>query len=163
LPGALGGGICVRGPQERKGNAGEKVMQALFIVWTKKMSVGVEVLDADHKKLIALLNDLHDGIAAGHGTERLERVLDGLVDYVGTHFAHEEEYFAQTGYPGAAEHIQEHRAMTKLLLDVQARYNKGKFEALSLGTMNSLKDWLDEHVQGTDKKYTAHLNASGIF
>ncbi len=137
-------------------------MQSSFIAWNEKMSVGVEVLDADHKKLIALLNDLHDGIIAGRGTERLGRVLDGLVDYIGTHFAHEENYFTQTGYPDAEEHIQEHRALTKLVKDVQARYNQGKFEALSLNTMNFLKDWMIVHVQGTDKNYKSHLNALGI-
>jgi hemerythrin-like metal-binding protein len=137
-------------------------MQSPFFTWTEKMSVGVEVLDADHKRMIDLLNDLHDGIVAGRGTERLERVLDGLVDYVRTHFEHEEELFTQTGYPGAAEHIQEHRILTNLVMDVQARYNQGKFEALSLNTMDFLKDWLTNHIQGSDKNYKSHLNASGI-
>jgi hemerythrin-like metal-binding protein len=137
-------------------------MQSPFFTWIEKMSVGVELLDADHKKLIGLLNDLHDGIAAGRGTERLERVLDGLVDYVGTHFTHEEDYFTQTGYTGAAEHILEHRALTKLVKDVQERYNQGKFEALSLNTMNFLKDWLTDHLQGSDTNYKSHLNAMGI-
>jgi hemerythrin len=141
---------------------GEMTMQEPFITWTKKMSVGVAELDDDHKALLGLLNDLHDGIAAGHGTERLGRVLDGLTEYAGTHFAREEEFFAQTAYPAAAEHILEHRALTRLVLDVQARYRKGKFDALSLETMSFLKDWLREHVQGSDKEYTAHLNAHGI-
>jgi hemerythrin len=137
-------------------------MQAPFITWTEKMSVGVAILDADHKRLVCLLNDLHDGIAAGRGTERLGRVLDGLLEYAKTHFAHEEEYFAQTSYPAASEHIQEHRALTKLVMDVQARYKKGKFDALSLEVMDFLKDWLADHVLGSDKNYKAHLNASGI-
>jgi hemerythrin-like metal-binding protein len=143
---------CIRG----------EIMQEPFITWTEKMSVGVALLDDDHKKLIALLNDLHDGIAAGRGTERLGRVLDGLVGYVVAHFAHEEEFFAQTKYPAAAEHIQEHRALTKLVLDVQARYNKGHFETLSLDTLDFLKNWLHEHVLGLDKNYKAHLNANGV-
>jgi hemerythrin-like metal-binding protein len=138
-------------------------MRAPLIIWTEKMSVGVEVLDTDHKRLIDLLNDLHDGIDAGHGTERLDRVLDGLLDYASTHFAHEEDFFAQSGYPGAAEHTQEHRALTKLVKDVQARYNQGKFEALSMNTMNFLKEWLTDHIQGSDKNYKAHLNAMGIY
>jgi hemerythrin-like metal-binding protein len=146
----------------RKEAIGENAMQAPFITWTEKMSVGVTVLDDDHKRLIGLLNDLHDGIAAGHGTERLGRVLDGLVTYTSTHFAHEEEFFAQTGYPAAAEHIQEHRALTKLVQDVQARYKKGQFEALSLDTMDFLKNWLHDHVLGSDLNYKAHLNAAGI-
>jgi hemerythrin-like metal-binding protein len=143
-------------------HAGKETMQAPFITWTEKMSVGVELLDADHKKLIGLLNDLHNGIDAGHGTERLERVLDGLVAYVETHFAHEEDYFIQTGYPGAPEHIQEHRAFTNRVKDVQTSYNKGKFEALSLNTMSFLKEWITNHIQGCDNKYKAHLHAMGI-
>jgi hemerythrin-like metal-binding protein len=138
-------------------------MQAPFFTWTEKMSVGVAVLDDDHKRLVALLNDLHYGIAAGHGTERLGSVLDGLVEYTGTHFAREEEFFARTGYPASAEHIQEHRTLTRLVLDIQARYNKGLFNALSLEVMDFLKNWLADHVQGSDKKYEAFLNAKGIF
>ena len=137
-------------------------MQEKYIAWTEKMSVGVALLDDDHKKLVSLLNDLHEGITAGHGTERLGRVLDGLVRYAGTHFAHEEKLFAQTGYPSASEHIQEHRALTKLALDVQARYNKGEFDALSLKTMDYLKNWLNEHILGSDKQYKEHLNANGV-
>jgi hemerythrin-like metal-binding protein len=137
-------------------------MQEPFFAWTKKMSVGVALLDEDHKKLVALLNDLHNGIASGRGTERLGRVLDGLVSYVKNHFAHEEEYFAQTEYPAADEHIQEHRSLTKLVLDVQSRYNKGQFDALSLETMEFLKIWLHDHVLGSDMDYKEHLQASGI-
>ena len=33
-------------------------MQSPFFTWTEKMSVGVEVLDADHKMLIGKLIDL---------------------------------------------------------------------------------------------------------
>ncbi|MGA2889259.1 MAG: bacteriohemerythrin [Terracidiphilus sp.] len=137
-------------------------MQLPFIAWTGKMSVGVAVLDDDHKKLIDLLNDLHNGITAGHGTERLGRVLDGLVEYTGTHFAREEEFFAQTGYPATEEHVQEHRDLTRLVLNIQARYKKGHFDALSAEAMDFLKNWLQGHILGSDMNYKAHLNAAGI-
>jgi hemerythrin len=133
-----------------------------FFTWTAEMSVGIEVLDDDHRKLVDLINDLHDGIVAGHGTERLGRVLDGLVSYTRTHFEHEEELFEKIGFPDAAEHIEEHRALTKMVDDVRERYNKGQFDALTLEMMEFLKNWLREHVLGSDKKYQAHLNAAGI-
>lgn len=126
------------------------------------MSVGVAALDEDHKKLIAIVNDLHDGIASGSGTERLGRVLDGLVSYTGSHFAHEEELFAQTGYPAAAAHMLEHKKMSRLVRDIQARYNKGQFDSLSLETIEFLKNWLHEHILASDKNYQKHLNACGV-
>jgi len=137
-------------------------MQRPFISWTTKMSVGVAVLDDDHKKLVGLLNELHDGIAAGHGTETLGKILDGLVDYAKFHFGREEELFAQTGYSDAPEHIKRHRELAAKVLEIQARYNKGLFDALSLTTLAFMKDWLNEHIQGSDKSYKAHLNASGV-
>jgi len=133
------------------------------MIWNQNMSVGVDVLDADHKKLVAMINDLYDGIAAGHGTERLGKVLNGLVDYTNFHFRREEEFFAQTEYPALAEHTQKHRNLTSQVLDIQARYNNGLLYALSLDTMNFLRGWLTDHIQGSDKKYGPHLNACGIF
>jgi len=141
---------------------GKGIMRAPFMTWTPKMSVGVEVLDEDHKILVGLLNDLHDGIIDGHGTERLGRVLDGLVSYVDTHFAREEALFAQTHYPGAAEHIRAHRALTERVQEIQTRYNKGLFDALSQDTLNFLRTWLTEHILGADQNYSMHLNANGI-
>jgi hemerythrin-like metal-binding protein len=138
-------------------------MQAPFIIWTPQLSVGVAVLDEEHKKMVELINDLHSGITAGRGTETLGIVLDQLVESYREHFTREEELFAQTTYPAAEEHIQEHHALTQFLLDVQDRYNHGKFDALSLETLNFFRSWMSEHLQGTDKKYTEHLNAHGIF
>ena len=53
-----------------------------FMTWTSDLSVGVEVLDDDHKKLIGIINQLHYGITAGHDREVLEAVLNELVEYI---------------------------------------------------------------------------------
>ena len=38
----------------------------------------------------------------------------------------------------------------------------GATNTLSLEVMNFLKSWLVKHIQGSDKAYTAHLNAKGV-
>ena len=50
------------------------------------------------KKLIDLVNELHDGIQARKAPDSLAKVLAGLITYTATHFKHEEEFFAKTGY-----------------------------------------------------------------
>jgi len=60
-----------------------------FMVWTKVISVGVTAMDDDHKKLIDIINKLHDGIVAGHKKEILAAVLDHLVDYTKFHFTNQ--------------------------------------------------------------------------
>ena len=49
--------------------------------WTEKLSVGVAVIDDDHKKLVAMVNELYDAMQAGRGKDTLGRILDGLVQY----------------------------------------------------------------------------------
>jgi hemerythrin len=133
-----------------------------LMVWNDKFSVGVHSIDQEHKKLIELLNELHDGLAANHAKDKLGHVLDGLITYTATHFRTEEKYFAQTGYPDTAAHKKEHEALTNQVLEVQKRFKSGETGTLSMEVMNFLKRWLITHIQGSDKKYAPHLIAKGV-
>jgi len=133
-----------------------------LMTWNEKMSVGVVVLDIEHKKLVALVNDLYDGIQSGKAATTLAHVLDGLVGYTAAHFKHEEEFFAKTGYPATAVHKKEHDDLTRQVLEIQAKVRAGAPGTLSLEVMNFLKNWLINHIQGSDKRYGPHLNAAGI-
>jgi hemerythrin-like metal-binding protein len=137
-------------------------LQMPLMTWTNKLSVGVKVLDDDHKKLVGMLNQLYDGVNAGRGRETLGKVFDGLVDYTKIHFAREEQFFAETGYAAAAAHKKEHDDLTMRVMDLQARYNNGAL-TLSREVLNFLKSWLTYHIQGSDQKYGPHLNAKGIY
>jgi len=133
-----------------------------LMTWNDKMSVGVAVIDEEHKKLVGLLNELHDGITTNQAKDKLGRVLDGLISYTATHFAHEERLFAQIHYVDTAAHVKEHQDLVKQVLDVQKRFKAGETGTLSMEVMNFLKRWLVGHIQGSDKKYGPHLNAKGI-
>jgi len=133
-----------------------------LMTWTESMSVGVKVLDEDHKKLVGLVNELHDGILQGRRQAALGHVLDELVKYTAVHFKREEEYFSRTGYPAAKEHKKEHDALVKTAVDLQSRYKQGATSMLSLESMSFLKNWLNTHIMGEDKKYGPHLNARGV-
>lgn len=133
-----------------------------LMTWTEQMSVGVKALDEDHKRLIGMINELNDGIESGRTMRALEGVVDGLFRYTRTHFAHEERLFAQTAYPGTATHIAEHERLIRRTINLQARIEAGQSLQLSLEAMAFLKQWLTDHIQGSDQNYKAHLNAKGI-
>lgn len=132
-----------------------------FVNWTPKMSVGVKACDEDHKILIDLLNRLYEGMTNGdQGKEVLGHVLEELVEYTKFHFAREESFFEQTGYP-AIEHKKEHRELLGQTEQLRSRYREGD-TAISLETLGLLIDWLTIHIQGADKEYSSHLHAHGI-
>ncbi|HYD31505.1 MAG TPA: bacteriohemerythrin [Azospirillaceae bacterium] len=130
--------------------------------WNDKMSVGVQQFDDEHKRLVAMLNDLFDAVQAGKGKDVLGKILDGLIDYTKKHFANEEQHFTKFAYPDLAAHKKEHEDLAKQVLDVQKKYHAGNTATLSMEVMNFLKNWLVKHIQGTDKKYGPFLNAKGV-
>ena len=130
--------------------------------WTEDMSVGVKVIDDDHKKLIGMLNELNDGILADKTGASLESVIEGLLRYTKYHFAREERFFAKTGYPGGAAHKAEHDLLATRVGNLQMRFETGQSIILSMEAVEFLKNWLTDHIMGSDQQYGPHLNAKGI-
>ena len=89
--------------------------------WNDKLSVGITQFDNEHKRLVAMVNDLFDGVQAGRGKDLLGPVLDGLITYTKTHFANEERYMQLHNFPEFAAHKAEHDALTKQVMDVHAK------------------------------------------
>jgi hemerythrin len=133
-----------------------------LVEWNEKLSVGVSIIDDEHKKIVAMLNELYGAIQSKQTEEALGKVLDGLVAYTASHFNHEEALFAKTGYAGAAEHKKEHASLTEQVLAAQKRYQESATGTLPIEVLNFLRKWLLTHIHCTDKKYGPHLNANGI-
>jgi hemerythrin len=125
------------------------------------MSVGVRQLDDDHKKLISMINELHAGMLAGHSNEVVGGILKRLVAYTVQHFGHEEAFFAQTSFPGAAAHKLEHEKLKQTVMVEVQRFQCGTV-GLGIETLNFLRDWLRHHIQESDKAYGPYLNQHGV-
>ena len=133
----------------------------VFIVWKNDMNIGVAAMDAQHQKLVQLINKLADAMSAGKGNEVLQSVLTELVGYIKTHFASEEGLLSTNKYPEYGTQKTEHDRFTKKIVDFQDQFRAGKI-AISIELMNFLKEWLLGHIQGRDKLYGIFLNAKNI-
>jgi hemerythrin len=134
-----------------------------FMTWTSDLSVGVAVLDDDHKKLIGIINQLHFGITAGHDKKILEIVLGELVDYIKFHFAREETMLINAGYGATSAHMADHEKFIGEISSVQARIKTSPVGMLDLELMDFLRDWLFSHIRVSDKRYGPDLNAFGLY
>lgn len=133
---------------------------ALF-EWRDDYSVKVPSIDTQHRKLVAMLNELHDGMVGGSGTAHLGGLLVGLVEYTAQHFAYEEKLFAEHGYPESERHIEEHQRLVTQVLDFKTKFEAGQ-ASINMQLMKFLKDWLIKHILGSDKAYSAHLVERGV-
>ena len=131
------------------------------MAWSPDFSVKVKQFDDQHMKLVNMVNELHDAMKAGKGTEALGKILNGLISYTATHFADEERMMTTHTYPGMPTHKAEHEKLVKQVLDLQQKFKAGQ-PILTLEVMKFLKDWLVKHIQGEDKKYGVYFNSKGI-
>ena len=134
---------------------------ALF-AWNASFSVGVGEIDAQHKKLIDLINDLHDAMKARRGQQVMGEMLQALADYTVYHFSKEEALMVQTGFPATSDHKAEHADFIAQISDIKRRYEAGETMLLSLDLTDFLRDWLTKHILGTDQGYAAHFKAKGV-
>ena len=76
-----------------------------LITWDdKKYSVSVPSIDIQHKKLVDLINKLHNGMMTGTAKSLIKEIITELVDYTKTHFKYEEELLIKCGYDEFEQH-----------------------------------------------------------
>lgn len=132
-----------------------------LILWTEKLSVGVESIDDQHAVLYETLNDLYAAMMKSQARPLTGTLLRTLADYTRHHFAAEEAMMAAAKYPGLAPHRIKHRELTNEVDEYVARYEHGGI-TLSLPLLNFLSGWLSNHIQHTDKEYGPWLNERGV-
>jgi len=132
-----------------------------YFEWKDQYSVQVARFDAQHQKLIGLMNELFDAMQTGKGKEVLEPILASLVNYTEVHFAAEEQLMHAHGYPDLVKHQAQHAAFTEKVKTFQAQFQSGKV-AISVQLSAFLKDWLRDHILKTDQQYSQFFTSHGV-
>ena len=132
-----------------------------LIEWKDEFSVGISSIDAQHTKLIQIINKLYDGMMRGSGRNILGSVLDELDQYTKTHFSLEERLMNAHGFPGYRRHKEEHDKLAAQVDEFVNAFDAGK-KQLTMEVLMFLKSWLENHILGTDKRYSAFLIEKGV-
>ncbi|MDH7603918.1 MAG: bacteriohemerythrin [Melioribacter sp.] len=133
-----------------------------LINWSDNLSVNIKGLDNQHKKLVSIINELHDAMKKGESSKVLTKILFEMAAYTKTHFKSEEELFDKYNYPDKIKHKKEHDMFVKKVDDFMTEYKSGKTN-ISFELMNFLTKWLTNHIQVSDKAYSGFLNKNGIY
>ena len=67
----------------------------------------------------------------------------------------------QNGYPDLPKHQEEHAALTRQVLQFQTDFQAGRV-TMTVQLLNFLKNWLEQHIQGSDKAYAPCLKAKAV-
>jgi len=120
------------------------------VEWREGFCIGIDQLDREHRHLFSLVMmlDLHT----------VEQTVEQLLDYVVTHFSHEQEAMEKSGYPALEQHVKMHEAFASQMADVLMG-SDGWTEERVQELRRFLNKWLIGHIMTHDMRFGKWLAA----
>ena len=128
------------------------------VYWSNTYSMGIKLIDDQHKGLIDFVNDLFNHSNGKEDEERayFKDVIKIAVSYAKNHFATEEKYMLATKFAGYAEHKKAHDEFILTVLKTVKDAESGKRLVLEKFAY-FLKNWVFSHVAGMDVLYAHYF------
>jgi len=134
----------------------------MLIEWTDELSIGIDSIDEQHKKLVNMINALNEAMLTNSSHELLGKIFTGLAAYTQQHFAYEENMFAEYGYTDSEEHKRQHNELIAQVVELKEQFIENPQGTMSADLMLFLKRWLTNHIMRTDKEYAEFLISKGV-
>ena len=133
------------------------------IRWDDKFSVGIALIDEQHKMLIQRVNDLAKAIEMNQSVGEIVRVLGFLIEYTNFHFSTEEKHMIENNYPGLNDHKAQHEDFKTTLHHLTEDFEEeGATQALADSINTFLTTWLVTHFQEVDIEFGKFLIDKGL-
>lgn len=126
-----------------------------YLQWDDDLDTGISVIDDQHKRIVAMINQLDDA-QRSNGLSQTKAVIDDLIDYTVSHFAFEEAMLEEAGYVFTKAHKRVHALFIKRVEDYRERFASGENIADELKGL--LGRWLFSHIRSDDRNYVEAVN-----
>jgi hemerythrin len=132
--------------------------KAEHLKWSNTYSMGIKLIDDQHKGLMDFVNELFNHSTGDEENEReyFKSVIGHAVNYIKNHFSTEEKYMLATKFPGYGEHKKVHEEFVLTVVKSVKDFEAGKRLVL-LNFTNFLKDWVLTHIAVMDVKYSEYF------
>jgi hemerythrin len=149
------------------------------LIWRDEWCMGIPSLDADHRRLVTLVNQLLAGQPRSKpdlartcddpdqelaGTEPLMR-FEALVDHLRHHFEREEALMLAIDYDDFRTHKCEHSLQLAELAELRRQLPRDRSAAFSRESLQWIKRWCFDHFISEDRRlaraYAESTRSSG--
>ena len=124
------------------------IEHAEIFPWNANFATGIAVLDEQHQKLVALLNQLASHFASESQDDIVQQVLQELTDYTVYHFQYEEKLWTSV-LPDDLS--QQHQATHEHFIDAIQRFRQTTRPDNLHDMLAFLTHWLSFHILDTDR------------
>ena len=131
------------------------------IIWNEGFSVGNQLIDSQHQRLLGLCNALADCVdLSGLDSDfHFHEILNELAAYAREHFVTEEKLLEKLNYPELETQRQDHFRYEEKVTDILSSATFGKLEKKELFAF--LRDWWCHHILVGDMAYRNFLLHAG--
>jgi hemerythrin len=124
--------------------------------WNNSLSVGINLIDNQHKKWMEHFNNAVEAIEAKQNPIQISKTLGFLMDYTEVHFSTEEKYMTELSYPELQEHKARHNELRSTLANLVKDFEEeGVTSNLAAAVDSFLGNWLVQHIHEIDTKFAA--------
>jgi diguanylate cyclase (GGDEF)-like protein/hemerythrin-like metal-binding protein len=129
-----------------------------WIKFDQFQHIGIYDLDEQHHGLTRTLNRLNGAILNNKPKKEILDLYDELIGATASHFETEERYMIHYHYPERDAHIKEH---SQLVNDAK-KFREQLCNAGDTLNLQSIRDWLLNHIQNSDKPLADFLLRHGV-
>jgi hemerythrin len=124
-----------------------------YIAWQDGFSVGVQVIDEQHKMLLQVINEFLSSLEGSGDHFAIARSLNDMIKYTEYHFYAEQLLLEK--HPDFLAHLNQHWQLVKQAKKMQEDFQQ--YRDLKADIFDFLLSWLKDHILGTDKVYFSYL------
>jgi hemerythrin len=125
------------------------------LMWVDALALGDPFLDTQHRELIERIAKVPERSCDGDA-----ELLQSVFDYATTHFAEEEAFMAQIGFPGLDAHRKVHKKLMRLLASYHRDFLAGQSD---LATFKQFMiTWIKDHILVMDREIAAHARQVAV-
>lgn len=130
-----------------------------IVPWNSSFETGIAIIDAQHRQLVVLINELAHKYVCGAEHSETERILDALIDYSAYHFATEEALWAELPVNDdfIDGHLKTHNGFVDNIRAMQSRLKADDSHVLMDDLLSFLTSWLAHHILYDDKFFSLVL------
>ncbi|MCK5520090.1 MAG: hemerythrin family protein [Candidatus Marinimicrobia bacterium] len=122
-----------------------------YAEWNDGLSIGIQNIDNQHKRLIEILNELYEANDSPDRELAAAACLRSMVNYAKEHFKDEEEYMEFINYPDLEHQKEEHKIFIAKIADYETAQTILSYTPFQ-DMLDFLKDWVINHIKGKDQE-----------
>ncbi len=131
-----------------------------YFDWNAAYDTGIPGIDYEHRRLVALLNEIHELILTGAEPRKVAALLGDFHALATAHFALEERIMRDQHFPGLRERQDTHHRLLDQVREIMDGHDAGSYGA-GENLPETLRKWLSEAMD-IDVKLFAEIKEANL-